>query len=354
MLKDDKGKICGVEAEGNGEILEIHAKAVIIATGSISNNPEMIKEYTGRDYEGVQIMAKVSHNTGDGVLLAKEAGAKRAEISALYIGPHNHGKGCSELTGMLIRRPYGIKINRAGDRFIDEGLWTNTDFGWMESYSIDRQPGQVCWAVFSEDLLNEMVEKNEEIGLFEHLAATLDCINKKKKNTDHSLIDSRFDFYDDSEFKGYWMEGLWEEIEKEIQNGRCRKCMNAKEIAEFTGCRYPERIQRTLERYNLFSRNGYDADFQKASEHLGELHPPYYVFLGKSGVDTFIGGVPINYELNVVDEDLYPIEGLYGAGVCTSGWLNNGYAFYGSELSFSFYSGRNAGIQAANYALRKC
>ena len=127
--------------------------------------------------------------------------------------------------------------------------------------------------------------------------------------------------------------------------------MNASEIAGFMGCKRPEAVQASLDRYNKFCRNGYDADFLKAPEHLIELNPPYYVFKGFSGVDTFIGGVHINYELKVVDPEGNPIPGLYGAGVCTSGWLNGGYAFYGTELSFCFFSGRNSGRNAAEYAL---
>lgn len=352
ILKDEAGNIAGVEAEDEHGTLLVRAKAVVIATGSISGNYELIKKYTGRDYEGVQIMAKVPHNQGDAIMLGNEVGALTGNISALYIGPHNHGKGHSELTGMLIRRPHSLKLNTAGERFLDEGLWTNSDFGWMESFAIDKQPNQITYVIFDKELLDDMVAKNEEIGYFEQTAANQECYSKaKKKKTE--LIDHKFDFYDSAEFSGYWLEGLWEEIEKEIENGRCRVCDTPEEIAEFMECRRPEAVKASLERYNYFCRKGYDADFLKAPEHLIELNPPYYVFKGYSGVDTFIGGVNINYNLNVVDQEMNPIPGLYGAGVCTSGWLNGGYAFYGSELSFCFFSGRNAGKNAAKFALSK-
>lgn len=353
LITDESGAVVGVEAEGPEGTILVRAKATVIATGSISANPELIKKYMGRDYEGVQIMARVPHNTGDGIALAEEVGARTGDISGLYIGPHNHGPGFSELTGMLIRRPMTLKVNKAGERFLDEGLWTNSNFGWMTSFATDKQPDQMSWVIFDERQLNEMVEKNEEIGLFEHIAATQECINKNRKKVNRDLVDDKFAFYDDASFEGYWMQGLWQEIEKEIAGGRCKKCMNAQEIAEFIGCKHPETVQATLDRYNMFCRQGYDADFLKAPEHLVELNAPYYVFKGFSGVDTFIGGVYINYDLKVVDPNLDPIPGLYGAGVCTSGWLNGGYAFYGTELSFCFFSGRNAGKNAADYALSK-
>lgn len=351
LVTDEAGAVIGVEAEDGQGLLLVKAKATVLATCSICNNKEMIQTYMGRDYEGVQIMARVPHNTGDGITLAKGAGARTGDISGLYIGPHNHGPGFSELTGMLIRRPHSLKLNKAGERFLDEGLWTNSNFGWMESFAIDKQPEQMSWVVFDEKILNDMVVKNEEISLFEHLAATQECINKNRKKNNRDVVDDKFAFYDAAEFEGYWMEGLWQEIEKEIAGGRCKKCSDAEEIAQFIGCKRPHAVQKSLERYNKFCRSGYDADFLKAPEHLLELNPPYYVFKGFSGVDAFIGGVHINYELKVVDPDMDPIPGLYAAGVCTSGWLNGGYAYYGTELSFCFFSGRNAGRNAADYAL---
>ena len=355
LIKNENGEVVGVEAEDENGTLLVNAKAVVIASGSISNNKELIKKFTGRDYANIQIMARVPHNTGDGLIMADEIGACTGGISALFMGPHNHGAGCSELTGMLIRRPMSLKLNKAGERFLDEGLWTNSNFGWMESYALDHQPDQVCYTIFGEDQLKDMVEKNEEIGLFEHLAATQECISKKKKEgrLNKDLVDEKFAFYDDADFEGYWMQGLWEEIDKEIAGGRCKKCETAEEIAEFIGCRRPEAVASSIERYNLHCKNGYDADFLKAPEHLEKVNAPYYVFRAYSGVDTFIGGPRINYELKVVDPDWNPIPGLYGAGVGTSGWLHGGYAFYGTELSFSFFSGRNAGKNAADYALNK-
>jgi len=355
LIKNEAGEIIGVEAEDENGTLLVNAKAVVIASGSISNNKELIKKYTGRDYENIQVMARVPHNTGDGLLMADEIGARTGDISALFMGPHNHGPGFSELTGMLIRRPMSLKLNKAGERFLDEGLWTNSNFGWMESFSIDRQPDQVSYTIFGEDQLKRMIEENEEIGLFEHIAATQECASKKKKagklNTD--LVDEKFAFYDAADFEGYWMQGLMEEIEKEIAGGRCCKCENAEEIARFIGCKRPEAVQASIDRYNMHCKNGYDADFLKAPEHLEKVNAPYYVFRGYSGVDTFIGGPRINYDLKVVDPDLDPIPGLYAAGVGTSGWLHGGYAFFGTELSFSFFSGRNAGMNAAEYALNQ-
>lgn len=355
LLTDERGTVVGVEAVSGEDTILVKAKSVIIATGSISNNKELIARfYNGETYQGTQIMAAVAHNTGDGLIMAEEVGAKVGNLSTLFMGPHNHGPGHSELTGMFIRRPHSLKINKAGERFADEGLWTNSDFGWMLSFATDKQPGKMTYAIFDDKLIKDMVEKNEVIGYFEHMSSTLDIVKREKAEAkDKQLIDSKFDFYKEGNYSGFWLENLMADIDKEAAAGRVKRCMTCGEIAEFIGgdSETAETIENTLQRYNMHCKNKYDADFLKEPRHLIELDtPPYYVFKAPSGVDTCIGGININYNLQVIDPDHRPIKGLYAAGVCTSGWLNVGYAYYGSELSFTLYSGRTAGQKAAEYA----
>ena len=47
LIKDNEGKVCGVKAETkDGEDVTVHAKAVILATGSISANQDLINRFT--------------------------------------------------------------------------------------------------------------------------------------------------------------------------------------------------------------------------------------------------------------------------------------------------------------------
>lgn len=81
--------------------------------------------------------------------------------------------------------------------------------------------------------------------------------------------------------------------------------------------------------------------------------PPFYVFRGPTGIDTVIGGLKIDRRLRVLDREDRHIPGLYAAGVAASGWLAHNYGFYGSEMSFTIYSGRTAGRNAAGFAARQ-
>lgn len=352
LVQDASGRVVGVLASKNGQPLRIKAGNTIIATGSISANKDLIARfYQGDDYKGIQIMSEIPHNTGDGLLMAEEIGAKIGDLSTLYIGPHNHGAGHSELTGMFIRRPQSLKVNRNGERFVDEGVWTNSNFGWMVSYATDKQPGKMSWVIFDDRMVKDMIARNERIGYFEYMSATQDVISHRK-NTPltsgaNAELDSKYDFYFEKDYQGEWLENLMQDIESEKAAGRVKICQTVEEIADWIGAKAAT-LKDTLDRYNTFCHNGYDADFLKQPCHLIPLEtPPYYVFQGPSGIDTCIGGIHVNYRLEVIDKQHLPIPGLYAAGVCTSGWLNGGYGFYGSELSFTLYSGRTAGANAA-------
>ena len=76
---------------------------------------------------------------------------------------------------------------------------------------------------------------------------------------------------------------------------------------------------------------------------------PYYILLGRSGIDTCLGGLKIDNSQRVMDVAGRPIKGLYAAGVMCSGWFNSSYDLFGSEMSFVIYSGRSAAREAAQY-----
>jgi succinate dehydrogenase/fumarate reductase flavoprotein subunit len=119
-------------------------------------------------------------------------------------------------------------------------------------------------------------------------------------------------------------------------------------IAEYIGCN-AKTLKTTIADYNTYCQNQYDNEFLKNSQFLLPLTtPPYYVFKGYQGIDTCVGGLRINHRLEVLNKALYPIKNLYAAGVVTGGWLNQGYGFWGTEMSFTIYSGYTAGKAAAD------
>ena len=70
---------------------------------------------------------------------------------------------------------------------------------------------------------------------------------------------------------------------------------------------------------------------------------------------TTLGGIKINQHMEVLDRQDEPIPGLYAAGDAAGGWEYDSYntALTGFGFGFAINSGRIAGENAAEYALRK-
>jgi len=107
-LIQENGRIVGVLADG--QVSEVRANAVILATGGFGNNPDLIAEYAPEFADAEPVTTP--GNTGSGLLMAKEAGAKTADIF------HAIGWQVSPLN-----LPETVLVNREGHRFIDENAF---------------------------------------------------------------------------------------------------------------------------------------------------------------------------------------------------------------------------------------
>jgi succinate dehydrogenase/fumarate reductase flavoprotein subunit len=154
-----------------------------------------------------------------------------------------------------------------------------------------------------------------------------------------------------------WLDMLEDDFKDEVDRGddpRLAICDTLEEVADFIGAE-PEVLKKSVEDYNRFCEIQYDCDFLKPAEYLWPLTtPPYYIFKGFQGIDTCIGGILIDHNMRVLNEQHRPIKYLYAAAVCTSGWANNGYAFMGTCLGSSLFGGYSAGKLAAEEAMKRC
>jgi fumarate reductase flavoprotein subunit len=329
LITDNNGAVTGVLATRGDEELRVSAKAVIIATGSISGNETLkARFYPGEDMTNVHIMAAaMSHPTGDGLIMAEEIGAASTHISTLFIGPHGHG--WNEQTGVLVRRPPLIKINRNGERFVDESLSVNNNWGWMMSMAVDRQPDKVCYAIMDEAMLRGFQKSKKIYAPYESMAVK------------------------EGEEPTAWLDKIDKDISDEEKLGRIKIADNWDDIARYIGCD-ADTLKSTIADYNGYCEKQYDGEFLKEAQYLIPVKtPPYYALKSYSGIDTCIGGLRINHRMQVMNKKIRPIKGLYAAGVVAGNWLGLGYGWFGSEMSFTAFSGYSAGKNAADYSLKK-
>ncbi|MDO5023113.1 MAG: FAD-dependent oxidoreductase, partial [Eubacteriales bacterium] len=129
IVKNDEGRIVGAKAEDtNGNTYTLNAnKGVILATGGFSANGKMAQEYntSGKwnDLSKVKTTNRYHCSQGDGIVMAKEAGAdltQMEQIQLLYLGNLKDGQltkyppRCVNGTDQL------IFINKEGKRFVQE------------------------------------------------------------------------------------------------------------------------------------------------------------------------------------------------------------------------------------------
>ncbi len=340
LLTDGSGAVTGVQGSKGGETWNITAKKIILATGSISANRDLVRRFYGQgnDMSNVRIMAEVPHNTGDGLIMAEEIGAANTPVSSLYIGPHNHPH--NPRTGLLIRRPHVVKVNRDGERFTNEDQPITRRWGWTMAVSLDRQPGKKCFALMDTSILDYYLANKQNYSPLEMIHGTghTDIKDDYGKEEARSL---------DRVNPTVWLDHIRNDIQKEVEGGRIAVCNSYREMADAIGCD-EKTIEKTITDYNRYCEQYYDEDFLKDKEFMMPLTTfPFYVMKAYQGIDTCIGGVRVNHRQQVVNRDLYPIPNLYAAGIMVGGWLGRNYGFFGSEMSFVTYSGYSAGENAA-------
>ena len=95
-------------------------------------------------------------------------------------------------------------------------------------------------------------------------------------------------------------------------------------------------LQETVDKFNGYVAAGVDEDFQRNPDYLKTPigDGPYYIVEQKARYASTMGGLDVNSNLQVMNKDGKPIEGLYAAGEIIGGVMgsdspsgaNNGWA----------------------------
>jgi len=343
LLTDQTGAVTGVKVSRDGQESTIVSKTVIIATGSVSGNRELVQRfYPEVDMDQIRIIGAFPWASGDGYLMAKEIGAAtNGWPSTLWIGPHNHPN--NDHVAMVARRPECILVNKNGRRYIDESIAYTRDFGWYAGANLERQPGMVAWGLMDEATKRHLIEARQNICGVEDVHGR---VAQKNQQGNIELGTSKELRHEDGLA---WWDEVDDDLRSEAEAGRVLITDSLDEIAGWIGSA-PEVLKATIAEYNRFCADGHDKDFLKPPEFLRPVQePPFYCVAGREGIDTCVGGIRIDSELRVLGPEFRPIPGLYATGVATSGWLGHGYGYWGSELGYSLWSGYAVGKIVAEY-----
>ena len=305
LLRDDTGTVHGIRAEG----IEVHAPAVVIATGGFGNNLEMLRQYypeVAKHGKEWHFYVGVDENRGDGLQMGIEAGAA-------IVG---EGGGQSTITPIFSKEPepyipgWLVYVNKDGFRFIDE----TAPYVVMDHVFYD-QPDGVCYAIM------------------DHKAFTRDPDDPRYKTKEFLVFPTP-----------NWTPDM---LAKHLANERILKADTIEELGHKAGIS-PDALTATLTRYNNDVAKGHDSQYLKDPAVLLPLtKAPYYAIeLRATAVGATLTGLRINTEAEVISRNGKPIPGLYCAGECSGGVMKH-YAGGGNSLLNCFVYGRVAGKNSA-------
>ncbi len=280
----NEGVIAGVIAEDkDGNELTIKANAVILATGGFGANPEMLVSLNP-DLEGF-VTTNHAGADGSGIKMAQEIGAGVIQLEEIQTHPTAVPSNGYMITE-AVRGNGAIVVNREGNRFVGE-LETRD----VVSKAILEQEGQSAYLVFDQ-------------GITDSLSAIAGYI-KQGIVTEADTP-----------------EGLAEALNMPVEN-----------------------LVATVEKYNGFQVSGKDADFGRADMPRALETSKFYAIEIAPAVHHTMGGLAINENAEVLNEDGEIIKGLFAAGEVTGG-VHGGNRLGGNALADIVVFGRIAGQNA--------
>jgi succinate dehydrogenase/fumarate reductase flavoprotein subunit len=341
LIRAPGGPVTGVEAEGPAGLpVRIECrKAAILAAGDYSNGPAVKELFLPQDVAGIEGINP--NSTGDGHLLAREAGADLVNMELIYgpelrfISPPRRPFSqllpanplLARLLGPLIRlipKPIfhrmlkrllvtwqhpetslledgALLINSRGERFVDEA-------GKPELF-VHRQPEKSAWIVLDATLA-------EKYSAWPHFVSTAPDIAYAYL-PDYKRL--RPDIYAEAAS----LEGL------AAARGWDARCL----------C-------EAVAAYNQAVRGAAPDPYGRA--RFGPpIEKPPFIALGpvKSWIVTTEGGVRINDRMEALDRSGGPVPGLYAAG--SNGMGGIVIWGHGLHIAWALTSGRIAGQNAA-------
>ena len=307
LLRDEAGRIAGVLAvHPDGLRRPIEGRATVLASGGYEGNPEMLTRYLGpvRARHIRPVARGGYYNRGEGIRMALAAGAAPAgEYGSYHAEPVDPRSRLPE--AVVFVWPYGILINRHGQRFVDEAEGTADATYDDVTRTIADQTDGTAWVVFDgrvDDIPQWRRSIRSDVPPLE--APTLDGLLAQ-------------------------LEGLDAEAA-----GRT--------VAAYNEACAEVRPYRPLE---LDGNATAGLSLRKSNWARRIETPPFRAFpLVSTNCFTF-GGLKVNTDAQVLDMDGRVIPGLYAAGE-TVGIYNNVYVGSTSVLRGAVF-GRLAGLHAA-------
>jgi succinate dehydrogenase/fumarate reductase flavoprotein subunit len=126
LLTDETGRVHGAAVDTPDGPRDLHADAVLVATGGFQGNPELLAKFIGPGADALLVRSNRG-SVGDGFRMATDIGASASRNMSGFYGhlvpsPLPELREDQYLTLTQYYSNHGILVNRLGHRFTDESL----------------------------------------------------------------------------------------------------------------------------------------------------------------------------------------------------------------------------------------
>ena len=294
----EDGRVNGVVATGaTGNKVTVKAKnGVIVATGGFAKNVELRQAYNIQWKDLGESVKSTNHEgaTGDAIKMLMKLGADFVQMGNIQLLPLGDPQTGSLSGNIEMNVETRIFVNKEGNRFVNEGgrrdemtaaLFEQTD-NWM-------------WIIMDSDKYPTGDEKNN----------------------------------------------FNESVNELIAAGRAFKGETLEELAAQIGVP-AENLVAAVEDFNAHVASGEPDAFGRTLYETPIDNGPFYAAARVPTVHHTMGGVRINTDAQVIDENGNVIPGLYAAGEVTGG-IHGSNRLGGNALTDTVVFGRIAGASAA-------
>lgn len=301
----DNGHCCGVEFERRGHAGMLRADLVMLADGGFQANLDMLRKYVGPSPERIkQRGAGVSH--GDAIRLAEQAGAALTGMENIYghllclDAMRNEKLWPYPIMDLLAGA--AIVVNPLGQRVMDEGLG-----GVYMTNALARLEDPQCTTVIFDREIWDGPATEFILPANPHLA---------------------------------------------LSGGTIVAAESLKDLAAKLGIDQTG-LEKTVSQYNAALENNQTLSLHPPRTRGNAkpiLQPPFYAVRIVPGITFTMGGISIDANGRVLNNEGDPIPGLFASGCCTGGLEGGSQSGYVGGLTKSATTSWRAAAYAAGHA----
>lgn len=290
----ENGRVSGIKARQGDKEIVISAKAVILATGGFDGQ-DWSKALYAPGSVGWNSLSNPD-NTGDGIELAKQAGAApiiKGGMSQIHLVGREYVPLNDPISALRMINT-GVFLSDLGYRCANESMTSQFDY-----FVPFVQSGRAHFFI---------------------------------------LVDSQ------------QPEDRIELLEKALEAKVAHKADTIAEVSTAAGLE-PYIVEKTIAHYNELCDAGADPDFHKKPEDLQRIEEgPFYIVEITPNTNDSFGQVPISTKSEALDANRNPVPGLYAAGTLGNVELfYMRYAISGASMCMGTVTGRIAADSAMEY-----